>query len=132
MCAMVLSTSVPSTTDGDWIIVFGLICTLTSALMHWRFKTGWQMTWGRMIPSPNVYPTYVCMLYAGLPFTIGSLGLTTIGVLGRLDLISTSWVGADLMLLAVMVALAGGGWGVKEFCSPTRSRTPARLAEIGD
>src|SRR3954454_18548500 len=128
---MVLSSSDPSNTDGDWVIVFGLICFLTSALMHWRFKTGWQMTSGRMKPSPAFYPTYVCLLFAALPMMIGTIGFTAIGVLGRFDLISKSWAWADLMLIAGIVALAGVGWGVKEFYSPTRSRTPAWLAENG-
>jgi hypothetical protein len=131
MSVMAMTTSAAAATSADWAIVCGLCCVLIWALMHWRFKSGWQMTSGRMVPSPSFFPTYVCMLYAALPFTIGSVGLTTGLVLGRFDLTSKSWVWADLMLLALTALLAGAGWGVKEFFSPTRSRTPAWLVENG-
>jgi hypothetical protein len=130
MCAMVLSTSVPSSTDGDWVIVFFAFGAVTSALMHWRLKSGWQMTTGRMKPSPAFYPTYVCLLFSALPMMIGSIGLIAIGVLLHFELVSKSWVWADRMLIAMIVALGGVGWGVKEFYSPTRSRTPAWLAGL--
>ncbi len=86
-------------------------------------KHGWSPSWAAVLATATPY--------AALPFTIGSVGLTTGLVLGRFDLTSKSWVWADLMLLALTALLAGAGWGVKEFFSPTRSRTPAWLVENG-
>ena len=83
-----------------------------------------------MKPSPAFYPTYVCLLFSALPMMMGSIGLTAIGVLVRFELVSKSWAWADLMLIAMIVALGGVGWGVKEFYSPTGSRAPAWLAGV--
>ena len=74
---MTIMASAPSATDGDLAIVCGLTFALIWALMHWRFKTGWHMRSGRMMPSRDNYPISVCFLYAALPFTIASIGLTT-------------------------------------------------------
>jgi hypothetical protein len=98
-----------------------------TALLHWRFRTGWHMRDGFLKPPAALFPTYVCLLYAALPFLFAFVGMTGALASGSLANDHPARLTIVLFLFSSILMCAGAAWGLKEFFKPSTRRTPAWL-----
>ena len=112
-------------------IVFAALLCVESLLSHWRFRTGWHMTTGRLATKPALRALLVSLGYSALPSAIASGSLTGMFTIMRFRDGRLNTFAADVILLLGIGFLFCSGWAIKEFDRPSRRRTPTWLKQQG-
>lgn len=112
-----------------WTIEVSLLGTVLGAFSHWRFRTGWQMTSGRLRPRPAMRELLVLLGYPALPSTIGMFSCGLAMTIGRIWWGSHNVLYVGSVLMLAVVSFGAGCWAIKEFNRPTKRRTPDWLKQ---
>jgi hypothetical protein len=108
-------------------IVVGTTLCMVAAFTHWQFRTGWQMTTGRLAPSSGLRDLFIHIGYAALPNAIAFGSATLALVLMKIAGDSYTQASAYGVVVLGFVFLGSIGWAIKEFHRPTLRRTPSWL-----
>lgn len=125
--AVLSSSGAPSHAQGIVGMAACAIAVVIFGFAHWRFRTGWQMTSGRMAPRNAVRDLVLRLGYIALP---GLLGTAAAGLFFAVSLT----IGGDpnpVQVLAILVLgvvfVVCAIWLAKEFYYPSKRRTPEWL-----
>jgi len=111
-----------------YALFFGAVFAI-GAFNQWRFKTGWQVTSGRMQPTAFVRDVYITLLYTALPMMVVAASGGALFVLTELFEDSRTPVAVQAVIGLIVVFAGASVWLMKEFLRPTRSRTPTWLRD---
>ncbi|MCW2786977.1 MAG: hypothetical protein JWP74_3494 [Marmoricola sp.] len=110
-----------------WALPTCIGFTIFEALMDWRFRTGWKILRGRLAIRREMFDLYISYSYAAFPAIFGGLSISGLFLIYQIWPNATSVPFKTAIFTLDAMFVGSGGWSIKEFLSPSKSREPEWL-----